>query len=154
MVLSFFLEAALMTTTTILDPETADTVFIVRSDTIFIANSDSIFYGDITLSSQEAIDAFGALGTVEIIGNLVLGLDVGESEFAAGQINLTSLNSLLGLKKITGSLIVISTNLTSLSGLDSLTSVNADLIITEGLVSLSALENLVSVGGNLTVSFT
>ncbi|WP_158267666.1 T9SS type A sorting domain-containing protein [Adhaeribacter arboris] len=96
------------------------------------------YEGDISLTSQAEVDAFNYS---EVTGDLSI----------TGYTNtISNLHSLASLKKV-GSLYIGNTALSSLTGLENLTTIEKDLIIRyhEQLEDLKGLKNLVSVGGRL-----
>ena len=99
---------------------------------------------DITFNSQTAVDQFAINypGCKEIIGDVVIdGPDI------------TNLDSLIVLTALGKQLAINSTNLSELSGLDSLKSVGKDIFIQANgvLKRLKGLENLDSIGGRLNI---
>ena len=79
--------------------------------------------GDLTLSSQEAIDAFGTMypNCTQIQGNL----QIGSMESQSG---ITDLSPLSNIQSIQGGLVIIRTSLTDLNGLSNLTAVNGVML--------------------------
>lgn len=90
--------------------------------------------GDLTLSSQEAINAFGAMypNCTQIQGNLQIGSM--ESQNA-----ITDLSPLSNIQSIQGGLIISGTSLTHLNGLSNLTVVNGGMV---GIGANSLLEDI------------
>ncbi|WP_460975280.1 immunoglobulin domain-containing protein [Spirosoma knui] len=125
---------------------------------------------NITLSTQQQVDAFAQSGCTTISGNLTIsgpditnldGLSsltsVGGSVYIEDNASLTSLAGLSGLSHTDINRdLQISRNaeLTSLDGLNSLTSVGGNLRIDENasLTSLAALSKLIQAKGNLQIS--
>ncbi|WP_299683070.1 hypothetical protein [uncultured Dokdonia sp.] len=100
-----------------------------------------VFEGDVFVSTQEEINAFGALGYTEITGNLVI--------FGG-----TSLEPFEDLTTIGGIFQLGGTQLTNLNGLENLTSLPGSIQIefNNQLISIEALSNVTSVG-NIFISY-
>ena len=100
----------------------------------------------ITFTTQEQIDNFQTdyPGCTEIEGDVEIN---GE--------NITNLNGMLVLKSIGGELLIKSTSLVSLIGLDSITSIGKSLFIDSNfaLTSLTGLSSLSSIDGNLLIEY-
>lgn len=98
--------------------------------------------GDVWLTSQEEVDAFGAMGCTQVEGNLWI-------------YNNASLENLDGLSQLTsvgGNLyIMYNSALQNLDGLSNLTSIGGGLYIRNNasLQNLDGLSNLTSIGGDL-----
>ena len=76
------------------------------------------YNGSVVLTSQAEVDSFGALGYSRIAGHLKIGPD---TLYANVTSNITNLTSLISLHSIDSSLLIESNlSLTSLSGLDSI----------------------------------
>ena len=108
-----------------------------------------VFEGDIILSSQPEIDAFGLFGYQEITGNLII---------QSFQEEITSFAPLQSLEIIGGDLrLGILPDVESLEGLDNITSVSGTLHISylgEVISSLEMLSNISSVVENLEIVFS
>ena len=107
---------------------------------------DSVCQGDVLLTTQAEVDAFCGCETIE--GRLLIGLLIPN-----GVSDITSIANLHQLKSAKGGFSVVSTQLTSLEGLDNL--VQADggmgLVANSQLTSLKGLNKLKSVNNNLTL---
>lgn len=103
--------------------------------------SGGVYDGSITLTTQTEVDDFGLLGYFEVTGDLII--EAGTS------LNISSLASLENLKKIGGSLRIEETELTNLQGLDNLTFIGNRLTIktNSNLTVLSGLDNLNTIEG-------
>ncbi len=131
---------------------------------IFVFNLNALLAQDVTLSSQEEVDAFSSNITI-IEGNFIInGVDIvdlsklinitsveGELEIK-GNNSLLFLNGLGNINSVQGNL-SIDTNrkLITLQGLQSLTSIGGDLILKDHteLENIDGLENIISIGGDL-----
>jgi len=107
---------------------------------------DNMFEGDITLSTQEEVNAFAAKGYCGVKGRLFIGTRIDRVEGTPVVINsdITSLQGLEGLKIIDKELSIgINPLLTSLNGLNNLEQVS-DLVIqyANALVNLQGLNSL------------
>jgi len=125
--------------------------------------------GDITFSTQAAIDAFRDSDCTEITGNVTIrGNDITNLEglenikSIGGFLNIRSNNGLLSLRglenlrSIRGYLIIVYNNqLESLHGLENLISIRGDFYIGyhEQLASLSGLERLENIGGDFYIGY-
>lgn len=101
---------------------------------------------NITLTNQLQIDSFRVNHpNLEIIDGTLKILEDSYSPY-----DIVSLDSLIGIKRITGDLVIDTYyDLTSVNGLDSLTFVGGSLQLIDGVINnISALHNLDSVMGN------
>ncbi len=107
--------------------------------------NDSICQGDVLLTTQAEVDAFCGCETIE--GRLLIGLLIPN-----GVSDITSIANLHQLKNIKGNFSVVSTQLTSLEGLDNLVQSDGGigLVANSQLTALKGLNNLKSVK-NLTL---
>lgn len=105
-----------------------------------------IYEGDITLSTQQEVENFGAKNYTEITGNLYIGHHISNHS------NISNLNSLNSLNSIKGFLLIRNNaKLTTLSGLNNISSIGGNLSIVnnEMLSSLIGLSNISTIGGSL-----
>lgn len=101
--------------------------------------------GDVVLETQHDVDLFLLQypDCTLIQGNLSIGVGTGNSD-------ISDLEGLQNIEKISGKLSISNTSLTDLSGLNSLTQIGSDLIIKNNmdLENLSALTSLTSINGS------
>ena len=108
-----------------------------------VRNDASIYRGGIDFTSEESFEAFcetytSVAGDVHIFGE-----------------NIQSLEGLSCLEKVQGTVQIEFTNASSLHGLESLSVITEDLIVTRNpnLETLEGLESLEGLNGNLDVSY-
>jgi hypothetical protein len=111
---------------------------------------DSNTNGDVTLSSQADVDAFGALKCKEIVGAFVVVDTLGPDP-------ICSLQPLKGIKEVGSSMTIFSNCLSSLDGLDKLKSIGQlgpfgfIGINGDNLIDIEALSNLSTLTGSLNI---
>ena len=106
------------------------------------------FIGNVTLATQQEVDEFGAMCYTKVDGMLTIGQDFLDNDI----MDLTPLNSLTEIyvssadNPLSGRLRILASNLTSLSGLENVESVNGLAIRRcyqlENLIGLSGLINI------------
>lgn len=107
---------------------------------------ENVYVGDLYIASQEELDEFGANMYTDIIGNFNI------QNFSGGT-DITNLNSLSSLKRVTGNFTIqTSPLLEDLQGLEQLESVGNDFVLND-LVNIDTLELLQSLQsvGKLTI---
>ncbi|WP_044399429.1 DUF1573 domain-containing protein [Lacinutrix sp. Hel_I_90] len=132
-----------------------ETMSAISGDLIIISNAISgenslllsgigtsnIFEGDVILRSQQEIDDFGALGYIEITGNLYIG--------DASSPSITDLTALSNLEATNGLDIKYNPQLSSLQGLENLAIENRLVLVANNLIEnynvLSGISNTLSI---------
>lgn len=108
---------------------------------------ENIFEGDVTLTTQEEVNAFGANNYTEITGTL----EIFENIFIGATIN--DLTPLQGLQKIGNRLRIFETSITSLNGLENLQSLNSIFLLDNNLIEdISALGQITEVPFSILIS--
>ncbi|MBN2196044.1 MAG: hypothetical protein JW751_24725 [Polyangiaceae bacterium] len=112
------------------------------TSTTYVCDDDAVTCpGDVTLTSDAELAAFGALGRNVVIGDLTI-----EDRSLGDPDDLTSLGALWSLNAVTGNLWIWGNSyVTSLTGLDNLA------LNVEPISTLSPLRNLTTVAGGLAI---
>ena len=110
---------------------------------------ENIFVGDITLTTQQEVNQFGAQNYTKVEGTLRIGST--NSNDLSDIFDLTSLSSLQEIG--TDLTIVNNPNLVDLNGLNNINSINQTLYvhINSSLINLNALNNLNSISSSLSI---
>ncbi|GGG29180.1 hypothetical protein GCM10011344_32560 [Dokdonia pacifica] len=112
-------------------------------DVSICEQEENTYVGDLYIDSQEDLDEFGANMYTEIIGNFNI------QPFSGGNTDITNLNSLSSLKRVTGDFSIQSSPLLeNLQGLEQLESVGNQFVLNnlESINTLELLQSLQSVG--------
>lgn len=115
------------------------------------ACDNGTFVGDVILVTQQEVDEFGALCYTKIDGSLVIGNIFGATDDIVDLSPLSTINQVFASNSDDnpGWLRIKANNLTSLNGLQNITSVNGLMIYNcNKLVDLSGLDALENIGGN------
>ncbi|MDX1477729.1 MAG: T9SS type A sorting domain-containing protein [Saprospiraceae bacterium] len=100
--------------------------------------------GDVILTTQDEVNAFGALGCTVITGDLII------SDFFSDQA-ICDLSPLSSLTSVDGQLRIITDCIVSVDGLSNLTTIgaNLDIALCSSLQNIDGLSGLTSLGGSL-----
>lgn len=108
-------------------------------------DEEPVFVGDVILSTQSEVDAFGRKNYEVINGDLLIG-SLGDY---ATYSDIHDLSSLIKLNKVKYNLTIANTDIISVEGLNNLSNVGLELLVTKNssLNSLEGLRNLTYSGG-------
>jgi hypothetical protein len=107
---------------------------------------EKIYVGEVLLTNQEEVDTFGANNFTEIRGSLSIMNNHSGS-------NITDLSSLISIKLIEGNLDIERNYMSSLNGLNRLTSISGNFRVDNNfnLQEINDLNNLTHIGGELSI---
>ena len=107
------------------------------------------FVGDVVLESQAEVDAFTSNNYSEINGSLRI-----SAPNLNGPSNITDLSGLSTIQSINGDLEIFSNAMTSLNGFENVTAIAGSMFISfnPNLTEINALSNLTTIGGDLSIS--
>ena len=105
---------------------------------------------DVILSTQAEVNSFGTQNVTRIRGSLTIGIN----EFTETPPDITDLSPLNTLQIVNNDLIIVNTQLQTLEGLESLTTINNDFTISGNrqLRSLFGLEGLTTINNEFRIS--